>query len=293
MSGTCKRFLNKMKGRMRFAVHPLFLLFGIYYACTGRLFLFLVSTLVAVMHEFGHAVAAARVGYRLDRVVLMPYGALISGDIEGIGLKDEIIIALAGPLVNAVTAVMFVALWWFFPETYAYTDVAAYSSAAIAAVNLLPAYPLDGGRILYCAAAKWKGERFAAKLARGAGLLFSAALFALFLYGCFCVTVNFTLAFFAAFLLAGALGGRERTYLRIRADYSREMKKGLEVRRVAVRSDCTVKKLLSFLQRGKYAEFIVYGGNGEFICELSEEEFSEILENADLYSPIGTYILQK
>ena len=138
---------------MRFAVHPLFLLFGVWYAFSGRLFLFLVFTLVALMHECGHAFAAARVGYRLDKIVLMPYGALISGDIEGIGLKDEIKVALAGPLVNAATAVLFVALWWFFPETYAYTDVAAYASAAIALVNLIPAYPLDGGRILLAKAA--------------------------------------------------------------------------------------------------------------------------------------------
>lgn len=277
---------------MRFAVHPLFLLFGAYYAFTGRLFLFLVSTLVAVMHEFGHAWAAARVGYRLDRIVLMPYGALISGDIEGIGLKDEIMVALAGPLVNAVTAVLFVALWWFFPETYPYTDVAAYSSAAIAAVNLIPAYPLDGGRILYCAVAKKKGEKLAGRIARGTGVFFGAVLLALFVYGCF-TAVNFTVLFFSAFLFAGAFGGKDCTYLRIRADYSREMKKGLEVRRVAVREDCSVKKLMSFMQRGRYAEFIVYGQSGDFLCELSEEEFAEILEKADLYGPIGAYIAHK
>ncbi len=291
MSGTCKRFWSKIKGRMRFAVHPLFLLFGVYYAVTGRIFLFLVSTLVAVMHECGHAFAAARYGYRLDKVVLMPYGALISGDIEGIGLKEEIVVALAGPFVNAVTAVLFVALWWFFPETYPYTDVAAYSSAAIAVVNLLPAYPLDGGRVLYCAVAKSKGEKTAGRVARGIGLFFAAALLALFVYGCF-ISVNFTILFFSAFLFAGALGGRDRSYLRIRTDYSREMKKGLEVRRIAVREDTAVKKLLTFMQRGKYAEFIVYDGKGEYLCELSEEDFTKILEKADLYSPIGAYILQ-
>ncbi len=291
MFGTCKRFFQKIMGRIRFAVHPLFLLFGIYYAVTGRVFLFLVSTLVALMHECGHAFAAARFGYRLDKVVLMPYGALISGDIEGIGLKDEIIIALAGPLVNAATAVFFVALWWFFPETYPYTDVAAYSSAAIAAVNLIPAYPLDGGRILYCAVAQKKGEKFAGKLARGMGLAFGALLSALFVYGCFFVSVNFTVLFFSAFLFAGALGGKDRAYLRIRADYSREMKKGLEVKRIAVRTDCTIKKMLSFLRRGKYAEFIVYDENGEYVGEVSEEEFAKILEKASLYAPIGEYFL--
>ena len=160
---------------MRFAVHPLFLLFGLYYAFTGRLFLFLVATVVAVMHEFGHSLAAARLGYRLDKIVLMPYGALISGDIEGISLKDEIFVALAGPLVNAAAAVLFVALWWFFPDTYPYTDVAFYSSVAIALVNLLPAYPLDGGRI----AEALLGRRACSLLGLiTAGLTLSAGLYA-------------------------------------------------------------------------------------------------------------------
>ena len=274
---------------MRFAVHPLFLLFGVYYAFTGRIFLFLVTTLVALMHEFGHAAMAARYGYRLNRVVLMPYGALVSGDIEGIGLKEEIAVALAGPLVNAVTALLFVALWWFIPDAYPYTDVAAYASGAIAAVNLLPAYPLDGGRVFYCLVEKKWGAKAASRAARGAGLLFGTALFALFVYSCF-VSLNPTVLFFAAFLFAGALGGGGAAYVRIRVDYSREMKRGLEVRRVAVREDCTLKKMLSFLRRGKYTEFIVYDGEGGFLCELSEEDFVKMLENAQLYSPVSLQI---
>lgn len=292
MSGTFKRLFRKHRGRMRFAVHPLFLLFGLYYALTGRLFLFLTCTVVAVMHEFGHSLAAARLGYRLDKIVLMPYGALVSGDIEGISLKDEIFVALAGPFVNAVTAVFFVALWWFFPDTYPFTDVAAYSSAAIAIVNLLPAYPLDGGRVLYCAVAAKKGQKIAGRVARGAGLFFAAALFALFVYGCF-VSVNFTVLFFSLFLFAGALGGKDCDYLRIRFDYAEKMKRGLEVRRVAVRSDCQAKKLLSFMERGKYAEFIVYDENGEFVGEIAEEEVEKILETQGLYGEIGIYLRQK
>ena len=49
---------------MRFAVHPLFLLFGLYYAFTGRLFLFLVATVVAVMHS-GDLDAAADAIYEI------------------------------------------------------------------------------------------------------------------------------------------------------------------------------------------------------------------------------------
>lgn len=158
------------------------------------------------MHEFAHAAAAARVGYRLRRIVLMPYGAIIRGDLEGISFKDEIFVALAGPLANAAAALGFIALWWLFPDAYPYTDTAAFASLGIAAVNVLPAYPLDGGRVLFCALAKKKGETFARKLCRAVSLVIGAAFLGLFVYGCF-IEVNFSMLFFASFIIAGAFGG--------------------------------------------------------------------------------------
>ena len=91
----------------RFSVHPLFLVLGVYYCFVGRLPVFLLSALVALQHECAHAFAAARLGYRLDRVVLMPYGAVIDGDLEGIGFRDEICVAVWGPLCNLITAAAF------------------------------------------------------------------------------------------------------------------------------------------------------------------------------------------
>lgn len=172
------------KERFYFTIHPLFLLFGVFYALTGRFFLFLTYTLTAVMHEFAHAAAAARVGYRLRRIVLMPYGAIIRGDLEGISFKDEIFVALAGPLANAAAALGFIALWWLFPDAYPYTDTAAFASLGIAAVNVLPAYPLDGGRVLFCALAKKRG-----KLSRASCAAPSASSSAPPFWGCSCTAV--------------------------------------------------------------------------------------------------------
>lgn len=52
-------------------MHPLFLLFGVWYACTGELFLFLLSALVAIQHECAHAFASARLGYKLNKIILI------------------------------------------------------------------------------------------------------------------------------------------------------------------------------------------------------------------------------
>ena len=182
-------FLQKNPFRF-FRLHPLFLAVGVWYAFTGELFLFLISTLVAVQHECAHAFAAAKLGYKLRSIVLMPFGAVIDGDMRGISLKDELFVAACGPLCNLLTAVFFVALWWFVPTMYAFTDTAFYASLSIGVINLLPAYPLDGGRILQCALTRFfaktqveprKAEKKAALFCRVFTICLACGLLFLFL----------------------------------------------------------------------------------------------------------------
>ena len=132
----------------RFSVHPLFLAVGVLECFLGELPLFLLSTVTALIHELAHAYAAERVGLRMKKVVLMPCGAFIDLDMRGLHAKDELFVALAGPLCNLACAALFLGLWWCFPASYPYTEAAQVSSLTIGLINLLPAYPLDGGRIL-------------------------------------------------------------------------------------------------------------------------------------------------
>ena len=118
---------------------------------------------------------------------------------------------------------------------------------------------------------------------------FAAALLALFVFSCF-VSPNFSVLFFAAFIVCGAFDGRASRYRRIRFDFSAAMKRGMEIKKVALSENCTVKKAISFLERGKYLEITVFDGEGEFLCELSEGELCAILERADIYRPLSEYL---
>ena len=122
---------NEKKDGRTLSVHPLFLLAGIYACFTGSLPLYLGAVAVALQHECAHSFAAAKLGFRLNKIVLMPYGAVIRGDLSGISLKDEIAVAAAGPLCNLFTALLFVSLWWLFPDIYPYTEAAFYLSLYI------------------------------------------------------------------------------------------------------------------------------------------------------------------
>ena len=273
------------------SVHPLFLLLGVYYCFTGELFAFLISALVALQHECAHAFAAARLGYKLDRVVLMPYGAVIDGDLEGISFKDEIFVAAWGPLCNLITAAAFTALWWLLPDSYAYTDAACYTSLSIALVNLVPAYPLDGGRVLKCALEKRFGARRAEGISRGVSVAFSAAFLAGFLVTLFLGAGNLSLLLFGVFLATGAIGSGkgEARYRRIDFSSRKAFERGVEIKRVAVLVSCSVKRAIAFTERGRFLVLDVYDERENFIGELTQNGLAEIFFEVGLYAKIGDF----
>jgi len=287
------RISRRKKAGRRFSVHPLFLLLGVCYCFTGRLPMFLLSALIALQHECAHAFAAARLGYKLNRVVLMPYGAVIDGDLSGIRFKDEIFVAMWGPLCNLCTAAGFAALWWIYPTAYAFTDTACFVSLSIALVNLIPAYPLDGGRVLRAALSLHMDERKAKNICRGVSLAFTAGLLAAFVVLCVRKTPNFSLLAFALFIGVGTFGntgGESADYMKINFSSKDAFRRGVEIRRVAVTEDCTLKRAVGFVEREKYLILDVYDENEEYLGEIRQGELAEIFFSSGIYSTLGEFL---
>ena len=283
----------------RLKIHPLFILLGVFYLFTGDGTLFFVSAIVALQHEYAHAFASAKVGVRLNKVVLMPYGAVIDGGIDGAAIKDEISIALAGPLCNLLTAAFFIALWWLIPDLYPFTDVACSSSLAVGLINLLPAYPLDGGRVLFCLLNKGfleKGlspidaEKKSRLICRIITILFSIFLVLLFFIGCINNTRNLTLLFFSVFLVFGAFGNAKKTsFERIPFLTQTDFSQGTFIRRVAVDSATPIRRAVRFFSRGEYVFFDVYE-KGVFLGTVSQNDFCRGLERLSFYSPMRDFL---
>ena len=265
-------------GKLSFKVHPLFIIFGIYFAFTGKVFSFLSYTLCALIHEAGHSFAAEIFGYKLKKVTLMPYGAIVSGDMSGMSAREETVVVIAGPLVNLVIGFFIFALWWVFPETYPYTELAAQANFALAAINVIPAFPLDGGRLLVCLLSKKIGRVKAVKIAKIVSYVISAGLIGLFVYSCF-IKVNFSILFFAAFVLTGALDKNAAdSYVRIFDELSlHRMRRAKEIKEIAVRSDTTVKKLYRMLTGDYLYRVFVLGGNGKPLKIIEPYELADFL----------------
>lgn len=100
------------------------------------------TVLAAAVHELGHILAIRATGGRVRRLVLRTGGASLETD--PMGPEQELLCALAGPAAGLMT----VAAWRVFPAL-------ALAGMVQTAFNLLPVYPLDGGRALRA----WK-ERF-------------------------------------------------------------------------------------------------------------------------------------
>ncbi|MFM9280146.1 M50 family metallopeptidase [Paenibacillus jiagnxiensis] len=131
------------------ALHPLFVLIMLASVFTGHFIELITLFAIVLIHELGHAAAAALLGVRVVSIQLLPFGGVAEVEDRGcLPAWKEIIIALAGPLQNGL---MIMALLFLKSFNWVNNDFAAYAihgNVIIALFNLLPVLPLDGGKIV-------------------------------------------------------------------------------------------------------------------------------------------------
>jgi Zn-dependent protease len=146
--------------------------------------------LAVILHEVGHVVASARAGLPLHGVILLPTGGVGIVDSNSLmeeahDLRKEARVAAAGPLVSLLVAALTgVALLFVFPLGHLRTTPLItihalgrsffWTNFLLFAGNLLPAFPLDGGRVVRAWLARRREFRHATRQAVNLGFLFSA-----------------------------------------------------------------------------------------------------------------------
>lgn len=133
-------------------IHPL-----LWFMCglaivTAHFKQFIMLFFIVFIHELGHAVAALFFSWRIKRILLLPFGGVADTDECGNRpLKEEIIVSLAGPIQHV----------WLVLVAFLLTKLGVMNeglfkmffeyNAAIFLINLLPIWPLDGGKLLFAA----------------------------------------------------------------------------------------------------------------------------------------------
>ena len=176
-------------------------------ALDSTLFIILLFACV-VLHEFGHILAARRYGIGTRDVTLLPIGGVSSLQRLPTDPRQELVVALAGPAVNLVIALVLIAATGAIHAKDIDIDDFQASLAGRLAVanlflalfNLIPAFPMDGGRVLHALIAMRVGPVRATEIAARIGQAFAIGLGFLGLFG------NPLLVFIAIFVYIAAAG---------------------------------------------------------------------------------------
>jgi Zn-dependent protease/CBS domain-containing protein len=242
-----------------------------------------------LLHEFGHSLVAKRLGIDVPDITLLPIGGVARLKTLPERPMDEVKIAVAGPLVNVVLAPIFfgvgIALGSVNPllgrvnsagEVFAYLG---FLNVVLVVFNLIPAFPLDGGRVLL---ATRLGPVRATDVSAAIGQGLAFLLFLLGLLG-----GNLILALIAVFIFFGASG--EAQMVR-----QRELARGLTVadamgktpRLETVTPQHNFGQVLDLVIHGFQEDFPVVGEDGRPVGMLTRREIFSAAESPDKFRDV-------
>jgi len=254
---------------------------GAAFAIQGTIFVVLLF-LCVVLHELGHALTARSFGIRTPDITLLPIGGVARLERIPENPKQELAIAIAGPLVNvAIAAILIFAL----NAQATFSDLEDLNVPRVAMLqklasvniflvlfNLIPAFPMDGGRILRALLAMRMNYARATQVAAtiGQGLAFVFGLFGLF--------YNPMLLFIALFVYLGA--SQEATLAQLK-DFSA----GLPVSEAMVTDfktlpdTATLDEAAETVLRTSQHDFAVTNDLGEIVGILTRDDIIRALRH--------------
>lgn len=257
---------EKSEKGARLRVHPLALMFPLMFLAFGsREEVFALMAGLAV-HEGAHLIAARLLGVGVSELRLMPFGGAI-------GLENPYVlsparlagVSAAGPLASATMVLFSTALahWGLLAPLPALA--AARVNLLLLGFNLLPALPLDGGRLLYALLFPRIGRKRAANIGIAMGRVLAVLLAALAI--CLALIARrFNLSFLIASVFLLASGEDERRALSgisvqamLRA--LRPLNHPVPARMVAVNGDCPVRYALRAARSDALTLYAVYDGS--------------------------------
>ena len=249
-----------------------------------------------VLHELGHSLTAQRFGIRTRDITLLPIGGVASMERMPEKPTQEILVAFAGPAVNIVIASL-IAMWMvqhgqaISAETFARDDGSFLPelmavNIMLAVFNLLPAFPMDGGRVLRAILAYWFERVRATTIAVRVGQVF-ATLFILFGL----LNQHVMLVLIGMFVWFG--GSSELSLERMKT-----IAKGINIRQAMLRQfhtlspQDTLAHVVELVLQGGQHDFPVHDGE-RYIGVLAHRDLLQALVDHGATAPVSAAVLSR
>ncbi len=242
----------------------------------------LLLFLCVLLHEFGHIFTARAFGVATPDVTLLPIGGVARLERIPEKPREEFLIAIAGPLVNVAIAIVLMAIGGANLQTGALTAIDSASISLIdrlaavnlflAAFNMIPAFPMDGGRVLRAALAARLGFVRATEIAAVIGQGFA------FLLGFIGLLYNPILIFIAIFVYLAAAS--EAHMISLRA-----VSRGVPVASATMTQIATltpeahIEEAVQTLLQTSQSEFPVIDGAGKPVGLLARADIIRALKS--------------
>lgn len=258
-------------------IHPLFVALLLGSVFLGMFRDTLTLFLLILFHELGHGLTANALGYEVQEVSLLPFGGvakLAYGDI-GFRPRHEALVAIAGPLVNLGIALFGFTLGALHLWSDSFTQLVLHLNLWIAVFNLLPALPLDGGRILRAARSRRIGYEVATREAYRMAFTLSILLFTIGVSSLWAGHPHVGMLVLGLFLFVSAYTGRRDvrmdTMRFLDAKRARNLQSPQEIRAIAAPKETSVKEVVVQFAPDRYHLVYVMGERGEVQTVLEED----------------------
>ena len=266
------------------------------FAAAGMGIKVLLIFLSILWHEFSHSIAATFFGLKVREIELLPFGGVARVDgLHSIGNTGEMVIAAAGPLSSLSLAAFF----YFIPPITGQHELWFFlfrSNLLLAAFNLLPALPLDGGRMVRSWLCGYTGYKKATSLVVGSSYLISLLLVIGSLYDFWQMgRLNISAFMAAGFLYIASREelkvARFRTMSILAEKKAKLMKAGLmPASHITIFASTKVRELLPMIIPESYCILLVVDKECRLCATLTETQLWEGVQKKGLYMAIGDFL---
>lgn len=239
------------------------------------------SAVFSMLHEFAHKFTASKLGYTPEKISFGLFGGVLHIREGFVRPAKELLIHLSGPFFNIITAVLLYGCYLYFYLPWLQPVILA--NAVLALYNLMPFYPLDGGKITDLYMAVFLGYGRSQKISRFFSLLFSVFLFLLGIY----LVQYSVLNLFLCALAANLYVARKQENGFIFYKVSRNIEDGDKIgapKLLVCREDTKAVKIIERYKPLDNRIYTVVSEHGKYRGQLSEKELLNGIYYCGIYA---------